>query len=397
MIDIDAMSFLYFSRAELACAEEARWRDGDCSSSSSSDESSDDEGGFFYDQYDNNGPRLHHLSGNEPTLRTNRSAAMMLTNLHDNPVIATNTNIQVSVESNVQDSIDNQPPAPWATSRAKQRIIDELKDENSDIHLYTGKYSLTDWKCVNFKMILEKYASSQYKMSNFRENVKRILKHYYNKTGEFKKEEDVVEPWYTSVNNASPAYKLLWFLYMDPKQNKKINVMTAEQIWHSHPKFQQYDYEKFKKWDKAMQKLTSKKRKLIDEEEDSFQKDMIAFPRNARTSRDLPFWHTHAASKLLKEDVRSGHSKSMKPMQLWRSKREYQEFPLLVFRKHIYQERTKQLAAPCWQHTRNQIARKKTVEEAQKMKAEWHESQWTGDMDKLVKQWSGFTAKDKIN
>ena len=84
-------------------------------------------------------------------------------------------------------------------------------------------------------------------------------------------------------------------------------------------------------------------------------------------------------------------------MQLWRSKREYQEFPLLVFRKHIYQERTKQLAAPCWQHTRNQIARKKTVEEAQKMKAEWHESQWTEDMDKLVNQWSGFTANDKIN
>jgi len=89
---------------------------------------------------------------------------------------------------------------------------------------------------------------------------------------------------------------------------------------------------------------------------------------------------------LLEEDVRDGTSKTMKPRDLWRLRSDYQDFPLVIFHKHIYQERTKQLAAPCWQYKRNQLSQKKTAEEAQKMKSEWHQIQWDGDMNESVKQ-----------
>jgi len=53
---------------------------------------------------------------------------------------------------------------------------------------------------------------------------------------------------------------------------------------------------------------------------------------------------------------------------------EYQKFPLLIFHKHIYQERTKQLAAPYWQHKRIKNASKK-YEETEAMLMEWNTGQ----------------------
>ena len=147
------------------------------------------------------------------------------------------------------------PPHSIGFKHSKVKNIDEMKDKNSDIHLYVSQYTITNWKGVNFNMIREKHASPKYKLSNFRENVKRILKNLYNKTGYFKIEEDAIDPWYTSANNVSAAYKLLWFMYMDPRgQNRKIDSMPVEQIWRSHPKFQQCKFESFKKWNSSMKK-----------------------------------------------------------------------------------------------------------------------------------------------
>jgi len=62
----------------------------------------------------------------------------------------------------------------------------------------------------------------------------------------------------------------------------------------------------------------------------------------------------------------------MKPQELWKSMAEYQEFSLSVFSKHIYQERTKRLAAPYWQHKRNNNMRNK-FEEAEEILKDWHQ------------------------
>ena len=71
-------------------------------------------------------------------------------------------------------------------------------------------------------------------------------------------------------------------------------------------------------------------------------------------------------------------------------KEEYQDFTLTTFRKHIYQERTKQLSAPCWQHKRNEAGAKKHREETMKMKADWSQDQFDKMMSDLVDQWAAM-------
>jgi hypothetical protein len=70
---------------------------------------------------------------------------------------------------------------------------------------------------------------------------------------------------------------------------------------------------------------------------------MRQLPASNTTSRGCPFWDTHESSKLLEEDEESGRAKELKLIELWKSRLEYQDFPLDVFRKHIYQLRYKRL------------------------------------------------------
>lgn len=282
---------------------------------------------------------------------------------------------------------DNLPPTPWRSSKAKQRIIVALKDKESDIYFSVGHYTLTNFDKVNFKRINKTYAGGKYKASLFKTNVKLLLKHSLEKTGPFKVEEaPAVEPWYTSVSTVSKAYSLLFLLYMDPSKTRSINDMTEEEVWKSHPQFQLYELEKFKNYIKNMKKLTNKRRNQIRDEEVSYERDMLKLPRNSKTSRGYPFWNDHLASELLQTDEMTGVAKEMKPVNLWESRLEYQDFPLAVFRKHIYQERSKQLSAPYWQHRRNKNAKKK-FEEAQEMMREWHQDKFGRDLEGMIDDW----------
>ena len=288
------------------------------------------------------------------------------------------------------------PPTPWGSSTAKKTIVAELKEETSDIHLLVGNYTTTDFSKVNFRQILQQYAGNkQYKMSNFRENVKRLLRHLLAKTGPFKPEK--IEPWYTSAKNVSRGYALLFALYMDPEESRKLAGMSAEQIWRSHPQFRLYDLEKFVKHNKDMKELTDKRKVLISDEEACYRRDLLKLPeRSGTTSRGIPFWHTHAASDLLQQHVAAemdGSERKRKPQQLWKSRAEYQEFPLKVFRKHIYQERTKQLAVPYWQHKRNKSAQKKYEEKGELLK-DWNREQMNRRVDGLAGAWGRMNLND---
>ena len=71
-------------------------------------------------------------------------------------------------------------------SQAEQWIIEVLKEKLLDIHVFIGKYSVSDFSSVNFGGIMQQYSCGGYKRSNFRKNVKRLLVHYLAKTGPFK-------------------------------------------------------------------------------------------------------------------------------------------------------------------------------------------------------------------
>ncbi len=294
-----------------------------------------------------------------------------------------NTNTTVAVpqaySKNSLDARNDQPPTPWGESTAKMRIIDELKNPTSDIHLIIGHYTDKDFKNVNFSALLQHYAGNKYKPSQFRENMKRVLVHLQNKTGPFKEVQRVtkVEQWYTSSKNVSKAYSLLFTLHMDEAAYRGLARMSVEEIWQSDPLFQQYELKKFKEYHKNMEKRTNKRKQQLLAEKQAYESDMKKLPRSRTTSRGYPFWHTHKASELLDEDEECGKAKRLTPKELWKSREEYQAFPLSVFRGHIYQLRTKRLAAPYWQYKRNTNARKE-YEETEKNLKDWQVNTMTG-------------------
>ena len=302
------------------------------------------------------------------------------------------TKLEVAIPRQNQDD-SNRPPTPWASSKAKQNIISELSDSSSDIHLLIGKYTVDNFKEVNFTQIREKYANNKYKASNFRANVKRLLGHLLDGTGPFEEKKESTEQWYTSPSNVSAGYALLFLLHMDPQKSQVVSVMTDEQLWESYPEFKRYEFDKFKEYNKNMKKLTDKRKGRISREEASFHRDMGKLPQKAITARGYPFWNNHPASNLLEKDERDGTANRMKPTKLWESRPEYQVFPLSVFRKHIYQERMKQIAAPYWQHKRNKTAKKK-FEETQEMMKDWEDIQAKKGMEGLLGDWGRLNLGD---
>jgi hypothetical protein len=66
------------------------------------------------------------------------------------------------------------PPSAWGTGETKMRIVDALKNENSDIHLYTGDISATGCAEVNYAKIRELYAP-KHEMKFFCPNLRRLI------------------------------------------------------------------------------------------------------------------------------------------------------------------------------------------------------------------------------
>jgi hypothetical protein len=111
----------------------------------------------------------------------------------------------------------NGPLSPWGTRETKKRIVDALKNENSDIHLYTGDISATGCAKVNYAKIREQYAP-KHEMKNFCPNLKRLIENKMMKTGPFMvpaKNKESLSPWYTSSKKTSLAYTLLHDMYME--------------------------------------------------------------------------------------------------------------------------------------------------------------------------------------
>ena len=92
-------------------------------------------------------------------------------------------------------------------------------------------------------------------------------------------------------------------------------------------------------------------------------------------------------------DEMLGKVEKLKPLQIWNSRPEYQEFPLYVFGKHVYQERTKQLAAPYWQFKRNKNAKQK-YEETEKLMKEWSDEHANKRVEGLLGEWESFNLVD---
>ena len=283
--------------------------------------------------------------------------------LPESPAAAPNNH-----DDDSDDEDDDDEPSPWRGSKAKRRIIEKLKDDESPIH------------SMDPTEVHERFAS-RYRLNLFKANYKRLLEQLKGKTGPFeegktKDSEDAqptVEKWYSS-GKLSTGYSLLYNILMEP-EGTGIEEMSPETIWQSHAAFRCYDFESFRGYLKNMQALTKKHRKIVAQDEADFQHDMELI-----TEKSGLIWYKHPAKELLKEDVASGMASSMKPRELRETRPEYREFSVTKFCKEVHHEKQRQRAKPFWQWFRNKEAREMHESQVNELRRTWiHDN----DVEKL--------------
>jgi hypothetical protein len=286
-----------------------------------------------------------------------------------------------------QEDSDGEP-SPWKGSKAKKRIITELKNDNSTIH------------SMEVKEVHRTFAS-RYVLRLFKATYKRLLEHLKAKTGPFEEakqqeqqdveeEEPTVVKWYTQ-GKISPGYSLLYSLLME-SEGTGIENMTVHDIWQSHAAFRCYDFQSFQGYYTKMKALVKKHRKIVMQDEADFQHDMDLIPEK---SHDV--WYKHPAKELLKKDVKDGVASLKGPQDLRKMRIEYQDFSVTKFCKEVHHEKQRQRAKPFWQWFRNKEAREMHEREVNELR-----TQWINDNDQevnqlradLVSKWTPYRRKE---
>lgn len=118
--------------------------------------------------------------------------------------------------------------------------------------------------------------------------------------------------------------------------------MDANIVYKMHEEYSPYKFANFKT-------NLANLRESINRNKERMKIDCMAYGQDRELLLQLrsanppdlppyPLWHKHPSKKLLKKDITDGKHIGVKPQQLWQSRPQYQEFPLKIFRKHIYQE-----------------------------------------------------------
>lgn len=265
-------------------------------------------------------------------------------------------------------------------------IIFDLKDGASDTVIQI--LTLQTTKKNKCKKIWEKYAS-HHPEKKCVDSIARLLADHSKKRGHFStdktnnkgKGNGGEEPLWRTRSKVSEAYMLLYQLRFHSEKGTGADKMSAAEIYNKHPIFQQYDKEKFITWDKKVVKLAERDRKQVSEDVEMFRQHRLNFPPKEITARGKLSWSKHKAKDQLILDTKSGKAGKTRPKQLWESNASYQCFSLEDFRKHVYQEKYRQLAGPYWQKKRNKAAYKEHEKAVKKMYHEWHQTKWEEEIE----------------
>jgi hypothetical protein len=157
-----------------------------------------------------------------------------------------------------------------------------------------------------------------------------------------KKKEDKNEP---SPWKDSQAKKLL---RQDILDGKVVDSMTPMQIFQMRPEYAPYGLKKFRSnWYSLRDSIKDNQAKASSDS-DALAHDLRIRPPVAYTSKGYPRWDGSDAQRLLKQDVNTGLTNSIKPRVLRETRMEYQAFPLKVFREHIHQEHRSRIEKGYW-------------------------------------------------
>ena len=133
----------------------------------------------------------------------------------------------------------------------------------------------------------------------------------------------------------SEAKKLL---AKDILEEKVTDSMKPKDVHAMHEEYKQYNYGNF---GTNLRNLRLSFRRLqghADADSAALAHDLQVRSRVVNNPRGYPQWEGSAAERLLKIDIDTHEHKKMEPRMLYQKRKEYQEFPLEVFRNHIYQE-----------------------------------------------------------
>ena len=110
-------------------------------------------------------------------------------------------------------------------------------------------------------------------------------------------------------------------------------------VYMQRHEFSSFDYQHFRDRLRELRKniLAQKDRAISDCE--AFIHDRQMYPKPDENHRGDPRWEGSEAERLLRLDMDAGLHNIMKPKDLYQTRVEYNNnYPLFVFRKHIYQE-----------------------------------------------------------
>jgi hypothetical protein len=128
------------------------------------------------------------------------------------------------------------------------------------------------------------------------------------------------------------------------------DTMDARYVYLMHEEYKEYDFKKFQNNFRSLKKVIKKHIHRAQDDDACLKHDLVDHHRNDVTSGGFPFWDTSNARVLLKKDIDEGLHNQMRPMELWQSRNEYQEFTLKKFRDHVTQESRRRKQNAYWLH-----------------------------------------------
>jgi len=137
-------------------------------------------------------------------------------------------------------------------------------------------------------------------------------------------------------------------------------------IYQMSEDHKQYEESRFVSNVKSLKKVIKEEKERVAFEEAAMINDRQKFPKAGMTYWKYIRFDTSEAKEALRKDVKEKLHTTMKPQVLQQTNESYQQFPLAVFRKHIYQEEYAQLGRSYWMNKKKEKAER---EKAAKKKA----------------------------
>lgn len=170
------------------------------------------------------------------------------------------------------------------------------------------------------------------------------------------------EPW----KNSKAKAHLKQLLESD---DTYMEMPEAELYLLSPDLFGQYREDRFVCNVKNLKKSIKDDKNQSTLQEAALVHDRQLFPKSPVTFWGYGRWDESEAKTQLRKDVRNNKQKTMKPAELRESRIEvYGQFPLGVFRKHIYQEEYAQTGRSYWMHKKEEKKKKETEAKKKKKK-----------------------------